>query len=390
MSYMPRENFSRKIKDKINKEVGDFCCKCNDYTRDGEYAHIISLQKSGPRSYTNYSELTDIDEELRILILDSHENGLYLCRNCHSEIDKRENDYPQDVLRKMRKDAVERYVVSKEEPYLEYVKEDNIKYFDIIYAKFIDLAINIIVMKKFTSEDQKMFCYLIRELCNCSSSFESTKWCVQLHRIIINLGRISPLFRFKTINISSILMDILRTIYHINHPEKHSHLKYIIIHLVNIILEQVDYRRNFDNVHEICEILPNLVVISSHWESLVESVIDVYFHQKKTIENYYYLKLKVYMSYQLEVGEILKNNGDPAKKIKKAKDKNIFPADYSYYIDIMEEINILKAEYKTRDEEEEIDTVTMIQEDDSENTLDEDEVYVSFKMKKKEKKEKEI
>lgn len=105
---MGRDNFTQKTLDIIGKRVGFLCsnpnCRkptvgANEHkgkpTIIGIAAHITAAASGGPRFDESLSEKQrkDID------------NGLWLCSNCASLIDKDENKYPVELLRQWKNDA---------------------------------------------------------------------------------------------------------------------------------------------------------------------------------------------------------------------------------------------------------------------------------------------
>ena len=67
------------------------CQLCHIVTCDGEYVHIVARSKDGPRdkqTLVNEGTITSNYE------LNKASNGLYLCSNCHTKIDKYPDKYP--------------------------------------------------------------------------------------------------------------------------------------------------------------------------------------------------------------------------------------------------------------------------------------------------------
>ena len=88
----------------------------------GEAAHIIAAKAGGPRnekgsSYTS-KEISSID------------NGIWLCANCHSMIDKKGNEvqYSANLLRDWKKEAETRYIDQISKPRLDFINslKDNL------------------------------------------------------------------------------------------------------------------------------------------------------------------------------------------------------------------------------------------------------------------------
>lgn len=110
-----RDNFLQKTKDILAKRVSYICsnpiCRKNtsgpntDENKSvsiGVAAHITAASKGGPR----YNEKMT-DEERK-----SISNGIWLCQNCASLIDKDEIKFPVSLLNKW-KDDTERFVLKK-------------------------------------------------------------------------------------------------------------------------------------------------------------------------------------------------------------------------------------------------------------------------------------
>ena len=103
-----RDEFTAEAKKKISYCAGFKCCfpECgqvlvgrannkNGYVFNGEYAHITAAAPGGPRYDASLSE-----EERK-----SYENGILLCRNHASLIDKDEGSYPVELIKKWKEIA---------------------------------------------------------------------------------------------------------------------------------------------------------------------------------------------------------------------------------------------------------------------------------------------
>lgn len=107
----PRANFHPQTIIELYKSVGGLCSKCRRYTiarnpitqkyiSIGEAAHIYGARRSLKSPRPNF-EMTD--EEL------SHfNNGIWLCRNCHRQIDYDQDFFDSDILKKMKENAEQR------------------------------------------------------------------------------------------------------------------------------------------------------------------------------------------------------------------------------------------------------------------------------------------
>lgn len=113
MSTNNRLDFSKRIKDQLAKRVGYHCSNPNcgigtvgpssqddESTSIGVAAHIYPAAPSpkGPR----YNPDIDPSEIKKI------SNGIWLCNNCSTEIDRDPNKYPPELLKKWKKEAEEK------------------------------------------------------------------------------------------------------------------------------------------------------------------------------------------------------------------------------------------------------------------------------------------
>lgn len=105
---MKRDNFTKKTIDVLSKRVGLICsnpnCRCHTsgpnkniekITLIGVAAHISAASIGGPR----YDEL--ITQEQRIHI----SNGIWLCSNCATLIDKDEKSFTKELLKQWKENA---------------------------------------------------------------------------------------------------------------------------------------------------------------------------------------------------------------------------------------------------------------------------------------------
>lgn len=104
----PRADFRQTTVIELYKSVGGLCSKCKRYTiarnpetgkyvSIGEAAHIFGARRSKQSPRPNY-DLTD--EELR-----DFNNGIWLCRNCHRQVDYDQGFFSSDDLLDMKKSA---------------------------------------------------------------------------------------------------------------------------------------------------------------------------------------------------------------------------------------------------------------------------------------------
>ena len=108
-----RDNFDSKVIYRLYTRVGGLCSKCSKPTFGpktpdpskplsppesfciGEAAHICAAAKGGPR----------YDPSMSTAERTSAANGLWLCCNCHREIDRDEFAYPKEELIAMKRKA---------------------------------------------------------------------------------------------------------------------------------------------------------------------------------------------------------------------------------------------------------------------------------------------
>ena len=96
-----RANFSEDVKLKLRIRVGGWCsnpfCECpKGIIKNGEVAHIIAASEGGPRWNPRMSY-----EDRK-----SEKNGIWLCRNCHDDVDDKNSDKSRPVLERWKKDAI--------------------------------------------------------------------------------------------------------------------------------------------------------------------------------------------------------------------------------------------------------------------------------------------
>ena len=105
-----RDNFKQSVIDILFKRSGGKCCKCrvstfgphtgkyDKYQNIGQAAHIAAAAPGGPR----YEKKMAPEERT------SAKNGLWLCSNCHSEVDKDSDKFTVIALRRIKKEGEER------------------------------------------------------------------------------------------------------------------------------------------------------------------------------------------------------------------------------------------------------------------------------------------
>lgn len=117
-----RDDFSEKTKQILAKRIGYFCSNpdCNrptvganvapdKATSIGIAAHITGASPGGPR----YDQSLTQEERSDI------NNGIWLCSNCSTLIDKDEERYPIDVLKRWKSKAEESSATQLRKSYFE-------------------------------------------------------------------------------------------------------------------------------------------------------------------------------------------------------------------------------------------------------------------------------
>ena len=118
-----RDDFSGKTKQRIKGHTLQ-CQLCESYIELGECTHIVSAGKTGPRNKQELVAKGEISDDYDIK---SEENGLYLCPNCHTEIDHYPEKYTYKFLKeiytswKNRKITVSNFRVENESPQAEKI-----------------------------------------------------------------------------------------------------------------------------------------------------------------------------------------------------------------------------------------------------------------------------
>ena len=105
-----RDNFPASVIQILYKRSGGKCCKCgattfgphtgrqDKYQNIGQAAHIAAAAPGGPRYNPRMSQ------EGR----SSATNGLWLCSNCHSIIDRDTSEYTTAILKELKRRGEER------------------------------------------------------------------------------------------------------------------------------------------------------------------------------------------------------------------------------------------------------------------------------------------
>ncbi len=104
-----RANFKSDVINALYKSVGGLCSKChrytiarnpktNKYVSIGEAAHIFGAKRFSNLSPRANSEMTDKQ-------IASFENAIWLCRNCHRQVDYDQGEFNSDDLKEMKEKA---------------------------------------------------------------------------------------------------------------------------------------------------------------------------------------------------------------------------------------------------------------------------------------------
>ena len=105
-----RDNFKQSVIDILFKRSGGKCCKCgattfgphtgrqDKFQNIGQAAHISAAAPGGPRYNTRMTP-----EERT-----SAKNGMWLCSNCHSQIDRDTERFTLAALRGIKREAEDR------------------------------------------------------------------------------------------------------------------------------------------------------------------------------------------------------------------------------------------------------------------------------------------
>ncbi len=105
-----RDDFTQAAIQIMFKRAGGKCCRCyaptfgpvtnnpNRYRNIGQAAHIAAAASGGPR----------YDPRMRTEDRTSAANGLWLCSNCHVQVDRDVEEFTIRVLKEMKKTAEDR------------------------------------------------------------------------------------------------------------------------------------------------------------------------------------------------------------------------------------------------------------------------------------------
>lgn len=94
LNLFARKTFSEKVKLNIIKKAAR-CQMCNLLTDCGECAHIVASSNNGPRNKRQIIQEGVISSDYEV---NREENGLYLCANCHTLIDRNPDKYTFEFL----------------------------------------------------------------------------------------------------------------------------------------------------------------------------------------------------------------------------------------------------------------------------------------------------
>lgn len=120
-SLFTNKNFSTKTKLRLIKSAS-ICQMCSMKNYYGNCAHIVASGKNGPR---NKNKLVSEGIITNDYVVDSFENGLYLCANCHAKIDNNPEIYTYDYLVNLKKNSCTQ-VLPHEDHNLPYVSTESV------------------------------------------------------------------------------------------------------------------------------------------------------------------------------------------------------------------------------------------------------------------------
>lgn len=103
---MARKNFSAKVKRTLFLWSNGHCMICNKPVTSPNYAHIIPASDDGPRCEFR----TQYDDNFII----SEKNCLYLCRDCHADIDDISNSKSLEYLFEINSRCEHSYILKEE------------------------------------------------------------------------------------------------------------------------------------------------------------------------------------------------------------------------------------------------------------------------------------
>jgi len=97
-NILKREIFTKNTKSEITKE-SSFCQLCLITINYGECAHIVAAGHKGPRNKQELVKAQIISDSYDI---NAKKNGIYLCANCHTKIDKYPARYTFEYLMRLK------------------------------------------------------------------------------------------------------------------------------------------------------------------------------------------------------------------------------------------------------------------------------------------------
>lgn len=187
-----RSNFNSKTKNSLCESVNGHCSicgKCTTWVNEdkdtgtakkdsiGEAAHIEAASKGGPRYNPNQSD----EERSRF------DNGIWVCSNCHTEIDNNEEKYDVKTLRYYKsiamKKAQEDWNISRQGNGGIQVQDfafAMMSFFSRLCGYHEDIHDCIVVIKKcvdglFSEDSEKQFNTNLETLIGLSKKFEKLK-----------------------------------------------------------------------------------------------------------------------------------------------------------------------------------------------------------------------
>jgi hypothetical protein len=106
--FLKRENFSEKGKTIIIRKAS-LCLMCHMPTTLGECVHIVAAGKKGPRNKDDLVRQGEISKTYDVS--DPDDNGLYLCPNCHTLVDKYPKVYTYEFLTRLQQSFHEHFLL---------------------------------------------------------------------------------------------------------------------------------------------------------------------------------------------------------------------------------------------------------------------------------------
>jgi hypothetical protein len=171
-------NFDAQTLLTLGRNARFHCCNCGIFAHDGEGAHIISPSDEGPRSYKQYDEYKKMNKKYIRKNINIEKNGLWLCRTCHKEIDKKINlkHYSVEKLRNLKKSHEDKCA----EDYLK-ITEIN----DTFTKKFDKLLDSFDKYKIENSEvNRNSIKYYLTLFHECDSYIDKLQWLLKSEKIL--------------------------------------------------------------------------------------------------------------------------------------------------------------------------------------------------------------